>query len=81
MMRRIISIFLIICMVVGLTPISVVAEEGNPGQTSESFTTQNEDYESATPSEAEEEPETEEPQTEAPRKQPQNRKSLQSRKQ
>lgn len=66
MMRRIISIFLIICMVVGLTPISVVAEEGNPGQTSESFTTQNEDYESATPSEAEEEPETEEPQTEAP---------------
>jgi len=63
-MRRIISIFLIICMVVGLTPISVVAEEGNPGQTSESFTTQSEDYESATPSEAEEEPEvkTEEPQ-------------------
>ncbi|MBE5976180.1 MAG: hypothetical protein E7251_16480 [Paenibacillaceae bacterium] len=66
MTRRIISIFLIICMVVGLTPISVVAEEGNPGQTSESFTTQNEDYESATPSEAEEEPETEEPQTEVP---------------
>lgn len=66
MTRRILSIFLIICMVVGLTPISVVAEEGNPGQTSESFTTQNEDYESATPSEAEEEPETEEPQTEAP---------------
>lgn len=81
MMRRIISIFLIICMVVGLTPISVVAEEGNPSQTSESFTTQNEDYESATPSEAEEEPETEEPQTEDRRKQPQNRKSLQSRKQ
>ncbi|MTK07169.1 MAG: hypothetical protein F8N38_08805 [Hungatella sp.] len=66
MTRRIISIFLIICMVVGLTPISVVAEEGNPGQTSESFTTQSEDYESATPSEAEEEPETEEPHTEAP---------------
>lgn len=66
MTRRIISIFLIICMVVGLTPISVVAEEGNPGQISESFTTQNEDYESATPSEAVEEPETEEPQTEAP---------------
>ncbi len=61
-MRRIVSIFLIICMVVGLTPISVVAEEGNPGQTSESFTTQSENYESATPSEAEEEPETEEPQ-------------------
>ena len=58
-MRRIISIFLIICMVVGLTPISVVAEEGNPGQTSESFTTQNEDYDSATPSEAEEETEAE----------------------
>jgi hypothetical protein len=64
MRKRIISIFLIICMVVGLTPISVVAEEGTPSQTSESFTTQNEDYETATPSEAGEEPkaENEEPQ-------------------
>lgn len=59
MRKRIISIFLIICMVVGLTPISVVAEEGTPSQTSESFTTQNEDYETATPSEAGEEPEAE----------------------
>ena len=59
MIKKIISMFLIICMVVGMMPISVMAEEGNTSNTSDSYTTQNEDYETATPSEAGEEPEEE----------------------
>lgn len=57
MKKRIVSIFLIICMVVGLMPISVAAEEGTPGFGLESFTTQTEENETATPSEATKEPE------------------------